>query len=440
MPVIQHLAPVAAHIMQLPAMQALLSMSLLHKAGETWPEGPLGWHADLPEDTDGWIAAAARQLTLEERSTNRFVFEECAGALVSAQEYQAFPAFLDGMAATPAELLLQQAQSMAIHPDDPEVMALFADPAAFKQLLFSHLSMVWERVMAAEWRKRTAMLANITQMVQQREMPIASAPAMIRSMIGRDLPPDITAQLAQIQTIVFVPAVHVGIFVAQLGPPETLWLFINWGNITGWALRQAPLKTAEIQGRMAALGDENALKILDLVAQHGECSAQKLIALTGATQSSISRHLKALGNYLIERRGEGANKHYQLNQRHLELSIAMLRRFLEVDEIPASQAGIGLAPQRFDSAPIDVAQAIRRFSDAQGRIKAFPVRRSDQIIMLEYLIERFEFERSYTEREVNEIIRAALSPVFDDYVTIRRELYSNKMLDRERDGSRYWRI
>ena len=46
----------------------------------------------------------------------------------------------------------------------------------------------------------------------------------------------------------------------------------------------------------------------------------------------------------------------------------------------------------------------------------------------------YEYDRVYTEREVNIII----ADYFDDFCTIRRDMISENLLDR--DAGKYWRV
>jgi hypothetical protein len=54
-------------------------------------------------------------------------------------------------------------------------------------------------------------------------------------------------------------------------------------------------------------------------------------------------------------------------------------------------------------------------------------------VILRYLVKQFEFDRRYTEREVNDII----SRTHDDFATLRRALIDSKRMSRERET--YWR-
>jgi hypothetical protein len=49
----------------------------------------------------------------------------------------------------------------------------------------------------------------------------------------------------------------------------------------------------------------------------------------------------------------------------------------------------------------------------------------------------FEYEREYTEREVNELLKRWHT--YHAHATLRRALYDARLLDRMPDGARYWR-
>ncbi|GAB6109743.1 DUF2087 domain-containing protein [Fusibacter bizertensis] len=80
---------------------------------------------------------------------------------------------------------------------------------------------------------------------------------------------------------------------------------------------------------------------------------------------------------------------------------------------------------------------LKRFLDNEDRIKLWPSKKIKQQLVLEFLIEKFEFEVNYTETEVNLIISNAHT--FGDLFLLRRALINTQLLSRENDGSRYWR-
>lgn len=69
-----------------------------------------------------------------------------------------------------------------------------------------------------------------------------------------------------------------------------------------------------------------------------------------------------------------------------------------------------------------------------GKLTTLPSKEKRKIIILQYLIEKFQPNKKYKENEVNGIIKT----VFDDYVTIRRYFIEYGFMEREKDCSCYW--
>lgn len=79
-----------------------------------------------------------------------------------------------------------------------------------------------------------------------------------------------------------------------------------------------------------------------------------------------------------------------------------------------------------------------QFLDSAGKVTQLPTKQKTKMAVLEYLAEKFELGTEYSERQVNEI--CSQWHTFDDYFLLRRELVDNGFLNREQDGSRYWRV
>ena len=79
---------------------------------------------------------------------------------------------------------------------------------------------------------------------------------------------------------------------------------------------------------------------------------------------------------------------------------------------------------------------IKNFLDNDGIVKSWPSKRSKKEKVLEYLATKFEKDKIYTEKEINEILNKWHT--FNDAPLLRRELYEYKFLGRERDCSKYW--
>ena len=435
-----------------PVYNVLTSLSLLHVA-------------DRLRDVDEWVPQTAAELTPEQRARNRLVFEGLGEALTTDRPSQDFPAYLEDLAAqnpvalrdrildrlcrtlpadsmdvpaTPEELLAGrqafEAQVRRVYPNDPvdpdllsQVHALLNDPPAMQTLIVSHLRELWETKFAAEWQRKGHFREWMIRQLSQREWPSGSAVEAIHAFIGRDVPPAISTQLEGVQHVVFVISPHVGLYASRFGSDSTIWVFVR-GRVEDLPLRQAPIKRVELVGPFNALADETRLRILELLAQNGEMLAQDLIAQLDLSQPSVSRHLKQLTStgFLVEQRGEGANKRYSLNPARVDWTFEALRQLLSGSQQPTP-------PDARAEQPVE----LRRFLDAAGRVRSWPAKAKDQQHVLAYLASQFENDREYSEKEVNALLNRWQTCA--DAATLRRALYDNRLLDRTRDGSRYWR-
>jgi hypothetical protein len=81
-------------------------------------------------------------------------------------------------------------------------------------------------------------------------------------------------------------------------------------------------------------------------------------------------------------------------------------------------------------------KALKTYLNADGSIKQIPHQPAKLQAILNYLIQAFAPYANYTEKEVNQILRR----FHEDTAGLRRDLVDAKMLDRESDGSKYWRV
>lgn len=69
-----------------------------------------------------------------------------------------------------------------------------------------------------------------------------------------------------------------------------------------------------------------------------------------------------------------------------------------------------------------------------GPLVKFPKKEKQKLATLRVIIKRFEQEKTYSEKEINEVLKN----VYADFVTLRRYLIEYGFLDRKDDGSEYW--
>ncbi len=88
------------------------------------------------------------------------------------------------------------------------------------------------------------------------------------------------------------------------------------------------------------------------------------------------------------------------------------------------------------SSPAEAARVLGGRLDAQGRLKAWPTKRTYQRAAAVYLAAKFERGREYSEQQVNDLLDA-WAP-FRDPALLRRTMVEERLLARTSDGSRYW--
>lgn len=69
-----------------------------------------------------------------------------------------------------------------------------------------------------------------------------------------------------------------------------------------------------------------------------------------------------------------------------------------------------------------------------GSLSQIPRKEKRKRIVFEHISQRFESEKEYAEKDVNEILR----PIYDDFVRLRRYLIDYGFVSRSKDCSRYW--
>ena len=76
---------------------------------------------------------------------------------------------------------------------------------------------------------------------------------------------------------------------------------------------------------------------------------------------------------------------------------------------------------------------ISAFLDEKGKIRQWPAAGKTKIAVVGYLAGKFEKDRIYNEKEVNEIINQWHT--FNDYFLLRRSLIDYKFMGRTRNGA-----
>ncbi|HAX76903.1 MAG TPA: ArsR family transcriptional regulator [Cyanobacteria bacterium UBA11372] len=166
-----------------------------------------------------------------------------------------------------------------------------------------------------------------------------------------------------------------------------------------------------------ALSNESRLKLLGILAQR-ECSVEELAALLDLKPPTVSHHLaklKALN--LVSLSLQGNTHLYRLNLEQLQ--------YLSRDLLTPEQ----MQTLAQDVEPKNWETTVLQSFIAGDRITSIPVSRKKRFVLLKWLVEKFECDRDYSEKEVNTILKRH----HEDCATLRREFIGYQLMTRDRD-------
>lgn len=185
----------------------------------------------------------------------------------------------------------------------------------------------------------------------------------------------------------------------------------------------AETKLDELLAFFKALSEANRLKIVGLLSQ-GEYTVEQLAAMLELRPSTVSHHLARLaGAQLVSARAEGYYSVYRLEPSTLE---NMARRLLSAEQLPEMAAEVDL--DAYDR------KVVHDFSNPDGSLKSIPAQHKKLLVILRHLVETFEYDRRYSEPEVNQ----RLARFHPDTARLRRELVGADLMQRE--SGQYWRL
>lgn len=176
----------------------------------------------------------------------------------------------------------------------------------------------------------------------------------------------------------------------------------------------------EVLSFVKALASADRLRIVGLLSQ-GPKRAVEIASALGMHPSDVNRHLEQLATSGVVREAEGV---YDLDEKAIE----SLARSQFEGKRPVYEAKEEEQP--------DVRKVLKAYLNADGTIKQIPQEGKKLLIILNYVLEAFAFDVTYTEKEVNTIIRR----FHVDTASLRRAFVDQGFLARESDGSKYWRV
>ena len=170
------------------------------------------------------------------------------------------------------------------------------------------------------------------------------------------------------------------------------------------------------------LSDKSRLQILKSLSIE-DMYVERLAERLGLTAPTVSFHLKKLTD-------AGAVTSYK-SQYYMMYSLKREIFETSILDILLTESDEALVQTQRDA---EYRQKVIDAFFEYGKLKSIPAQQKKERIVLEVIVQSFEFERIYTEREVNIII----ADFHDDFCTIRRNMIRENLLDRDARG--YWRV
>jgi DNA-binding transcriptional ArsR family regulator len=316
-----------------------------------------------------WVDRTAARLSPQQLHRNKLVLEGLHYAVVPAQRWPSFAAYLDDLATRdPNELRdrlmmeistgpsklsesaerKQHAEPSALlasvdayisflvrhfHqidiPIETEAHALLNDPPAMRGLIVAHLSEMWREYAAPEWEQAKPMLQESVAAFGRLDLGRLSGAEAMRAVTGQEPDEHWQRMIQRAREIIFIPSAHLGPYLRKFNSEQRLWILFGARLPEGAQAGASALSRSDLLTRLSALTDDTRLRILALLGQHDELCAQDIMAQLDLTQSATSRHLRQLSatGYVTERRREIA-KCYTLNPDRVRETFEALNRFL----------------------------------------------------------------------------------------------------------------
>ena len=170
------------------------------------------------------------------------------------------------------------------------------------------------------------------------------------------------------------------------------------------------------------LSDKSRLQILKSLAIE-DMYVERLAERLDLSASTVSFHLKKLAEI-------GAVSSYKTQYYAMYTLCSDVFQTSIFDIIKEESGEATIQAQRDEQYRKKVIDAFFEY----GKLKAIPTQRKKERIVLEVIVQALEWNRIYSEREINIVI----ADFHDDFCTIRRDMIAEGLLNRDQSG--YWRV
>lgn len=175
----------------------------------------------------------------------------------------------------------------------------------------------------------------------------------------------------------------------------------------------------EILSFVKAMASAERLRIVGVLAR-GKATQAEIAQQLGMPVRDVFNHLAFLAEVGVITETDGV---YDLNEKAIE-SFAR-------GQFEGKRESFAPPEQEEEN----VRKVLKNFLNADGSLKQIPPQGNKLLIILNFIVDAFAYDTNYTEKEVNTILRR----FHVDTAALRRYLVDNGLMDRESNGTRYWR-
>lgn len=163
-----------------------------------------------------------------------------------------------------------------------------------------------------------------------------------------------------------------------------------------------------------ALGNESRLKLLGILAQR-ECSVEELAALLHLKEPTVSHHLTKLKALeLVSLTTQGNTHLYRLNLDRLQ---SLTKEIFNPEQLQLLT---------IDIKAVDWETKVLKSFVNGDKISEIPASRKKRLVLLKWLVRKFEIDRDYPEPDLNTILKT----YHEDSATLRREFIGYHLMTR----------
>jgi hypothetical protein len=173
----------------------------------------------------------------------------------------------------------------------------------------------------------------------------------------------------------------------------------------------------EVLDFVKAMASADRLRIVGVLVR-GPATRAEIAERLNLPVRDVFQHLSFLEHVNVVREEDGR---YELDEKSVE---SLARGQFE-----------GKRPQ-YEEKPEDVRKVLKAYLNPDGTLKLIPMETKKLLVILNFIVDVFPFDTTFTEKEVNSILRR----FHLDTAALRRYLVDNGFMAREGDGSKYWRV